>query len=40
MGLVGTKLVVTGRSRFLGRHVVQALQARGVADVVAPQNAL
>ena len=34
----GQKVLVTGGSGFLGSHVVEALRARGVAEVVVPRK--
>jgi len=36
--LTGQKVLVTGGSGFLGSHVVEALIARGAADVVVPRS--
>jgi GDP-L-fucose synthase len=38
MSLAGQRLVVTGGSGFLGRHVVEELQSRGVSLIVAPRK--
>ena len=37
--LEGRKVLVTGGSGFLGSHVVEALRARGVGEVVVPRSA-
>lgn len=37
--LTGQKVLVTGGSGFLGSHVVEALVARGAADVAVPRSA-
>lgn len=37
--LTGQKVLVTGGSGFLGSHVVEALRARGAADVAVPRSA-
>ncbi|MDO9019007.1 MAG: GDP-L-fucose synthase [Deltaproteobacteria bacterium] len=36
--LEGRKVLVTGGSGFLGSHVVEALRARGVGEVVVPRS--
>ncbi len=38
MNLAGKRVVVTGGAGFLGRHVVEELQRRGVAEVVVPRR--
>ncbi|HEY7292963.1 MAG TPA: GDP-L-fucose synthase [Vicinamibacterales bacterium] len=40
MNVADKRVVVTGGSGFLGRHVVQALEARGCCDVLVPRKAV
>ena len=37
--LTKKRVVVTGGSGFLGRHVVAALERRGCREIVAPRKA-
>ena len=39
MKLEGARVVVTGGSGFLGRHVVAELEGRGAGEVVVPRSA-
>lgn len=38
MELIGKKVVVTGGGGFLGKHVLNALRAEGVENVIAPSS--
>ena len=39
MELIAKKILLTGGSGFLGRHVLKALQTQGLCDVVVPRKA-